>query len=166
MRISGIKALTVAVTLACGIGLGAGPVGASDLEDKIIAQLQAQGYADFSVSRTLLGRLRILARQGGAQREIVVNPRTGEVLRDVNISGSGAAVEENSAKGPQTPRIREEGNSGGSNSGGDRRDDNKGTDDHRGGSNSGGDDSHSGGGGGGGSGGDGSGGSGGGNEDD
>lgn len=50
--------------------------------DRIIAGLRADGYVEISVSRTWLGRYRIEAERGGNDREIIVNARTGEVLRD------------------------------------------------------------------------------------
>lgn len=61
----------------------AGAATAGSLTDEILRQLRMQGYGKFRVSRTWLGRTRILAFRGGSQREIVVNPRTGEILRDV-----------------------------------------------------------------------------------
>ncbi|KAJ55924.1 hypothetical protein ACMU_09160 [Actibacterium mucosum KCTC 23349] len=51
--------------------------------DRIVAQLLADGYADIEVSRTWLGRFLIEAERNGHERVIVVNARTGEVLRDV-----------------------------------------------------------------------------------
>ncbi|WP_298434422.1 hypothetical protein [uncultured Jannaschia sp.] len=48
----------------------------------MIGRLQAEGFDRIEVSRTLLGRVRIEARGNGQRREIVFNPRTGEVLRD------------------------------------------------------------------------------------
>ena len=55
---------------------------AQTAEDRIVRQLQAQGYRDIRVRRTLLGRVRILARRGSQEREIVLSPATGEILRD------------------------------------------------------------------------------------
>ena len=50
--------------------------------DAIVSQLGEQGYRRITVSRTLLGRVRILATAPGRRREIILNPRTGELLRD------------------------------------------------------------------------------------
>jgi hypothetical protein len=121
------------------IGLTAPAQAKDDVQDQIIAQLRAQGYTSFEVSTTLLGRLRILAQQGGTNREIVVNPRTGEVLRDVNLlaapqsggsgnsgsgGGSGAQVppplreEDRSGKGGDRSRDQESGSNSGSGSSG------------------------------------------------
>lgn len=55
---------------------------AQSAPDQIVKQLHAQGYSTISVERTWLGRTRILARNTEAQREIIVNPATGEILRD------------------------------------------------------------------------------------
>lgn len=62
--------------------LAAAPLRAEPLETQLVAQLTAQGYSRVEVSHTLLGRLRLTAVLGEFQREIVVNPRTGEILRD------------------------------------------------------------------------------------
>lgn len=52
--------------------------------------LEDAGYRDIAVTRTLLGRVQIRARLGAETREIVLNPRTEEVLRDVWIDAQGA----------------------------------------------------------------------------
>lgn len=72
-----------------------------DLEKVLIDQLKQQGYSEFVVSFTLLGRMRIVAiGEDGSGREIVVNPRTGEVLRDVNMTQSG--------RSDDPPRLRDD----------------------------------------------------------
>lgn len=50
--------------------------------DTLVQQLQSEGYREISVKRTWLGRLRIEAKKKGAEREIVLNPSTGVILRD------------------------------------------------------------------------------------
>lgn len=64
------------------------------LKDDIVAQLAQQGFVSIKVSRTLLGRLRFQATSAQYTRELVVNPATGEILRDYwqPISGTGTAV--------------------------------------------------------------------------
>ena len=52
-------------------------------EEQVVAQLRAQGYSEFQVSRTLLGRLRVIAETDDLRRELVINTATGTVLRDV-----------------------------------------------------------------------------------
>ncbi|MEH7827517.1 hypothetical protein [Gemmobacter denitrificans] len=49
---------------------------------EIVAQLEYQGYRQIKVNRTWLGRVRIVAVVNSAEREIVINPTTGEILRD------------------------------------------------------------------------------------
>lgn len=77
--------------------LAATPAGAGTLEQELTQQLQAQGYGQVQASRTWLGRLRLQARAGDLMREIVVNPNTGEILRDYayrvpqSRSGEGGA---------------------------------------------------------------------------
>ena len=67
----------------------AGPALAQDYAGDIITQLRRQGFTSVTASRTLLGRVRIWAERGDGSREIVVNPRTGEILRDVWLSRGG-----------------------------------------------------------------------------
>ena len=52
------------------------------VQDRIIAQLTSQGFTHIRVSTTFLGRVRIYATSPDFVREIIVNPRTGEILRD------------------------------------------------------------------------------------
>lgn len=55
---------------------------AQSILDSIARQLREQGYSRIEVSQTWLGRVRFVARGNGLRREIVVNPATGEILRD------------------------------------------------------------------------------------
>lgn len=47
--------------------------------------LEAQGYMVESVTRTLLGRVRIVASLGPVWREIVLDASTGQILRDYAV---------------------------------------------------------------------------------
>lgn len=58
------------------------PAFAQSVQEQIITQLQAQGYSEFLVERTWLGRIRIETSNGELDRELVFNPHTGEILRD------------------------------------------------------------------------------------
>lgn len=74
----------------------AGPVAAATVDEVITAQLRAQGYRIDEVSYTLLGRIYIGASMGNLRRELVINPRTGEILRDyqgviLQADGGGSA---------------------------------------------------------------------------
>ena len=64
------------------VALWAAPVNASEFADRIILWLQEQGFTHFEVQRTWLGRIKIEAEASGVEREIILNARTGEILRD------------------------------------------------------------------------------------
>ena len=66
---------------ALGIAL-AGPVQAQDFVGGITGQLRDLGFEQIEVRQTLLGRARIIARSAEGQREIILNPNNGEILRD------------------------------------------------------------------------------------
>lgn len=68
--------------LFCLTALLAVPASAQTAEDRIVRQLRAQGFEEIEVSRTLLGRVRIVAVEDDTLREIVLNPSTGAILRD------------------------------------------------------------------------------------
>lgn len=74
-------------TLGATVALGAGPAMARSKGEAVIErireQLARQGYERIDVERTLLGRVRIMADGPKARREIIVDPRTGEILRDL-----------------------------------------------------------------------------------
>lgn len=55
------------------------------VEERLLAGLQDQGYTIIEKGYTFLGRLRIVAESDVVHREIVVNPGTGEILRDYAI---------------------------------------------------------------------------------
>ena len=61
----------------------------ADIVDDVVAELKGMGYAEITVERTLLGRVRIMAYDEGGYREIIVNPRTGEILRDLFVRSGG-----------------------------------------------------------------------------
>lgn len=76
--------------LALGLVLGCMGQGAlaQGFADSVVGQLRAQGFDHVNVERTLLGRVRIRADHTDGTREIILNPRTGEILRDLWIGGS------------------------------------------------------------------------------
>ncbi len=109
--------------LALMASLSALPARAVELVDQILAELRADGYSQFEVSRTLLGRTHISAQSLRYGREIVINPRTGEILRDYRFllaSGDGAEDQlllEDDASGPGSGGSGSGGSGSGSNSG-------------------------------------------------
>ena len=77
-------------TLGAWLALGASVAVAQSPADSVVEQLRAQGYVQFEVSRTLLGRIRVVAQApDGGWREIVFDSGTGEILRDYHESADG-----------------------------------------------------------------------------
>lgn len=62
----------------CIAGAGAATPG----QDMVTASLGEQGFEVTLVHWTWLGRIRIIAVSADIRREIVINPNTGEILRD------------------------------------------------------------------------------------
>lgn len=69
--------------------MGAAPAMADVYSDNIVQQLEQQGFKSISTERTWLGRTRIVAEGDDGQREIIVNPNTGEILRDLMLTANG-----------------------------------------------------------------------------
>lgn len=92
--------------------LTAMPVAADGLSDSVLSQLRQQGYNEIEMSRTWLGRTRIVARRDSERREIIINPRTGEILRDFWTD-----EDESEAQILSVPSSRGAGESGGSDAG-------------------------------------------------
>lgn len=72
-----------------------GPSLASTAEDEVAARLRRDGYRILMRKRTWLGRIRFKARKGQTVREVVVDPTSGEVLRDYSDKLAGADKESN-----------------------------------------------------------------------
>lgn len=89
-----VRALVISLSLI----LAAGQVSAQtkSLTASIEKQLRQQGYSTIVVSTTWLGRTQIEATSPSQKREIVLNPRTGEILRDYwhPVSGATGATED------------------------------------------------------------------------
>ncbi|NEX47875.1 hypothetical protein G3572_16820 [Rhodobacter sp. ETT8] len=104
------------------------PAFAKDFTQRVVEQLQEQGFASIVVERTLLGRTRILADSQRGRREIILNPRTGEILRDLwtvtsDGSGGGGLIRDDDAADDDSGRGRGRGR-GGDDGDDDSRDDN------------------------------------------
>lgn len=61
----------------------------ADVTTAWIQQLQLDGYEEITISRTWLGRTRIVAEKDDIYREIIINTATGEVLRDYSRAEDG-----------------------------------------------------------------------------
>jgi hypothetical protein len=77
-----MRRLITVLLVMLGVAL---PARAATVEERIAAELQAQGYEIVEANRTWLGRLRFVAETSQIRREIVVNPGTGEILRDYSV---------------------------------------------------------------------------------
>jgi hypothetical protein len=62
---------------------GAPALAQIDRTTAILRALEAEGYTRIETRRTWLGRVQIEARGEPGRREIVLNPHTGEILRDL-----------------------------------------------------------------------------------
>ena len=114
----------VAMIVTIGV---AGPAVALSTKDALVRKLRGQGFETIKIGRTLLGRTRIIAESPKYRREIVFNPRTGEILRDywVNLrTGESIFAPDNGAVGGEPSGEGSGGDdSGGDNDNGDDDDD-------------------------------------------
>ena len=72
----------VLIPLLIAAGLFGPPSHAATSEERIVNELREQGFTRVEIRRTLLGRTRILATSPAYEREIVINPASGVILRD------------------------------------------------------------------------------------
>ena len=110
------------ISLGLAACLAGAPAMASSVQDEVVEQLSDQGFSHIRVSRTLLGRVRIIATSPTHEREIILNGRTGEILRDYwtavgATSGAAAQIPDPSGS------ARSSGSGGADDDGGDDDDD-------------------------------------------
>ncbi len=107
------------ILLATCFVIGMANTGNADTAtDEIIFQLQSQGYSQIEVKRTWLGRMRIFAVGDGVVREIVINPVTGEILRDARTKPNGSAASAPiQSLGMSSEKRQNAGNNGNANGG-------------------------------------------------
>lgn len=89
------------------VAVPASAQGAAEGDDytrAILAYLTEEEYRVVSVTRTLLGRIRILAQRDGILREIVLRPNTGLILRD--YSSPMATSDNDEENTPSKPSRR------------------------------------------------------------
>lgn len=87
----------VAVVWLAVAGAGAAAAQGGAEAEPAVAQvladeLRERGYSDVSVGWTWLGRLRVVGWIDGREREIIVHPTSGEILRDVMVPVPPATV--------------------------------------------------------------------------
>jgi hypothetical protein len=132
------------ILTACSAALVPALAQADEMQDAIVRELGAQGYTHVKISRTWLGRLRFVATSETREREIIVNGRTGEILRDYwhdlstesapiprivdpdhsspfgnGSSSSGSGSSSSGSGGGSTPEQQDGGSSGSDNHSGD-----------------------------------------------
>ena len=83
-----ITGAVLALTLTLGTAGSASPG-----QDLVTAALREQGFEVTLVHWTWLGRIRIIAVSDDIRREIVINPNTGEILRDYSQRVAAEVVE-------------------------------------------------------------------------
>lgn len=121
--------------------LAVGPVFAGSYSDDVVAQLKRRGFNRITVGRTFLGRIRIVAVGNGGRREIILNPKTGEILRDLwtansfgsDGASSGGVLSNNGSSGNSGDNGSDDDDEGGQDDDHDSNDDNSGSgsdDDH------------------------------------
>jgi hypothetical protein len=65
-------------------GLAAGKATADSVDD-IIEEIRSQGFSIVRVQRTWLGRVQIVGQNASFRREVVIDPTTGEIRRDLLV---------------------------------------------------------------------------------
>ncbi|MCB2115412.1 MAG: hypothetical protein KDE00_03735 [Rhodobacteraceae bacterium] len=63
----------------------------ASIEDKVAARLRREGYRIVQRKRTWLGRVRFIAVRSREERELVLDPSSGEILRDYSTTISIAS---------------------------------------------------------------------------
>lgn len=106
--------------------MAAAPAFALSYAEDVVIQLTKLGFLDIHVETTLLGRVKIVAARADGIREIVLNPRTGEILRDVWTPSSGGSVRAVLAD------VEDDGDADGDDVSGSDDDEDKGDDDNSG----------------------------------
>ena len=81
--------LLTAAPLALGASLCVAAGALAETQDEIVAQMQKQGFKSIEVSTTWLRRVRIVGEGQPGAREVVLDPRNGEVLRDFTAPSRG-----------------------------------------------------------------------------
>lgn len=74
--------LTAILWIVCATSAASETSAWDRLQAQVTSQLVEQGYTEIEVTRTWLGRMHIQAHNEAHEREIVINPLTGELLRD------------------------------------------------------------------------------------
>jgi hypothetical protein len=99
----------VLIPLLIVAGLFGPPTHAATSEETIVNELREQGFTRVEIRRTLLGRTRIIATSPAYEREIVINPASGVILRDY-WTVRGSAGSDGPSRIVGAPNVRDGGN--------------------------------------------------------
>lgn len=83
--------IVLALVLAFGASTGAAKAD-QDFTTPIVARLEDEGFAVTRIKRTWLGRILIVSQNDEYLREVVINPHTGEILRDKLFALDGTSA--------------------------------------------------------------------------
>ena len=106
--------------------MASGTLAFADEVSGIVRWLRGLGFDEISKSQSLLGRVQIRATGAIGTRELVINPRTGEILRDVWVDAQGKRV--HGAAYPGSDDGADDDHHASSDSGGGGEDDQHGSD--------------------------------------
>lgn len=95
-----VKRLVLAPLIAAMLLSGTAALAQSAV-DQIVERLRAENYGEIRVQRTLLGRIRVTATGKSGDREIVLNPSTGAILRDYHSGREDSAAPRSRTTTPQ-----------------------------------------------------------------
>lgn len=95
-----VKRLVLAPLIAAMLLSGTAALAQSAV-DQIVERLRAENYGEIRVQRTLLGRIRVTATGKSGDREIVLNPSTGAILRDYHSGREDSAAPKSRTTTPQ-----------------------------------------------------------------
>ncbi|MEO0676131.1 MAG: hypothetical protein AAFZ02_01115 [Pseudomonadota bacterium] len=132
-----MRACFATLALCLSLICAAAPAAAQDsIEAQVIRQLEAAGYSEIVVSRTLLGRLRFEALSETRRREVIVHPTSGAVLfDDVTPARGGARTvtlpggDDDGGAGPSSGRDNDDDDDDANDDSGDEGDDDDDDDD-------------------------------------
>lgn len=77
----------IVLTLLSAALSASSPAFAQSQLDRVVSDLRSENYDTITIKRTFLGRIRVYGSGSAGVREVILNPSTGEVLRDYASSG-------------------------------------------------------------------------------
>jgi len=90
----------IGFTLGTLIGGAAPALAETGTQAQIVSEMRAEGYTSIEVSTTWLRRVRIVGEGEIGSREVVINPRNGDVLRDYAAPAEGLSARPDPRRAP------------------------------------------------------------------